>query len=223
MHLKPVIPALLIASMTALCASPCLAQTAPATTSQPASKPAIEANSPQGAMQAMLRALFQNDYKALMETLALADDADRAAAEAIWGNAIADQLFNKALIDTFGKDAGDENPAVDTADKMAAGTSPKVNGDSAELVAPWGKSWYAIKKDGQWKVDFHKTIASLVGEFFIKESVAHDAAEGKIIKDVTADVLAKKYKSAAEAKAEREKRAAALPDPTAATATAPAK
>ena len=196
------------------------ASTQPATA--PAAVPVVPALQPREVVEAFMIAVITADEKGVFGNLAYANDDARKEAEAVLGEAIAQQQLDNVLAmayekQTPGKPAPEDlaGTRISEVKQRLAGAQVVQKDDTAELPLGEHASIYLVKKDGVWKVDFAKTQRANEGPAE-KEAIANAAARAKIYRDVMAMVKAGKFSSAKQANEEVKSRIDDLPKPKAA-------
>ncbi len=190
---------------------------APATTSA-ATTSASTASDPKDAVLMFLRAMVEGDEKMVFASLFLADDDAKKEAQAVLGEALAEQKWSDACTAAFSK-PGDPDPGaaakkmiLDDVTKSLVSATVTVAGDAAQVGLNPGTAISVARDQGVWKIDFFKTQRVLEGPYN-KEVVAATAAKLQIRTDMIAEVKAGKYATVEAASSELTQRLAKVPAP----------
>ena len=122
-----------------------------------------------GGLSAFFHAMFAGDREGAFALLAYTDSKQpkaKEAAEAMFGEILAEQRLRKAVAAEFGDKANDFGVgmgASDVADfeKELAAATVKMNGESANISMGAGPTYMVVLQGGKWLVDFDKTQANM--------------------------------------------------------------
>ena len=186
----------------------------PATQAAPASQPAAPALEPKAVVQIFLTGIFSGDEKAVFDNLAYTSDDARAEAQAVIGEAIAQQQLGLAMTQAFAGAPGKPTPEqqakamIDDVKKQLATAKVTEKEETAEVSVDPSPTIALLRDKGVWKIDFAKTQRLNKEDRLDKAALAETAAHAKVFREMTADVKAGKFKTADEANDELSRRLA---------------
>jgi hypothetical protein len=184
------------------------AQTRPATA--PATAPA-DASTPKGALKALAQALDAGDRKAVLELLWAQSPSEQKTANATADLAEAAAGLRRAAAKAFGDEAarplgvevGATPQALDRIDAARVhldGERATVRTENAE-----GPPMVLARSNGVWRVPVGE-LSKDVEPADVERTVSALASQAKLLRELTAEVAAGKYKTAADARQALDKR-----------------
>jgi hypothetical protein len=226
----PAPPAGVAPSAGAPGASPAAAATSPATT-QATDTPA-DPSTPKGALKALAKALDAGDRAAVLELLAANSEQERRVAAATADLAEATVGLRRVATRAFGEKAsrplGVDPGATPEALARIDAATVDLKGDRATLRTPQqeGPPIVLARQGNTWRVPVSE-LSKDVEAADVERNLKDVAEQTRLMRELTAEVAAGKYKTAADARQALDQRIlhSAMPqlEPGAGAATAAAK
>ena len=209
----------------------------PATT-QATSAPATtragldDQSSPKAALKSFARSLEAGDKQAIMRLLAADSAQDKKLAEAASDLAEATARLREAAVKKFGPDLsralGNEPGGAEEAVKRIDQSEEKIDGEKAAVKPKEneGPPLNMVKRNGKWMLPMSE-LSKDVEPADLEKNLADMSRQIKLLRELTDEVAAGKYKTAVDARQALDKRImqASMPAITtapSATTTAPA-
>ena len=199
----------------------------------PATAP-VDPSTPKGALKSLTRALEAGDRDDLLDLLDAESPAEQRIAEATAGLAEASAQLRQAAVKAFGEQAAQplgNSSAVPEAMARIDSSTEAIDGDKATVTSPQdqGEKLSLVRRraDGKWQVPVSQ-FAGPADDATVDQTLRASSAQSQVLKDLTAEVSAGRFKSAVEARQELNKRIMQLampgvpPATTKAATTAPA-
>ncbi len=180
----------------------CVAAHARAQATQPATAPAVAADTttPKGTLKLLSDAMEQGDVEAMRRLMLAADETEQKMVAAQVAQAEAFARFRKALVATFGQPALDEllgaAPTAAQRNAVFDAAPQKLDGDRATVSVETDN--YELKKvDGRWLLTF-TTMARSVEPAVLDESLREMSVRAEVMKEVADEIAQGKYQNTDE-------------------------
>jgi hypothetical protein len=205
-----------LAALTIGCLATALsAQTTPSAATRPATAPVttapVDPTTPKGALKSLAQALDAGDRSAVLNLLSASSPQEQKIADATADLAVATAALRRAAIKSFGEQAsralGVDLGATPEAMARIDAARVELDGDKATVrtAEAEGPPMVLVRRDGAWRLQVALLIKDV--EAADIERSLHDVADQtRLLRELTAEVIAGKFKTAAEARETLDKR-----------------
>ncbi len=113
------------------------------------------------ALSAMIRAADAGDQAGLMDCFVFTDPAVQKAAEVLLGQVAGEQRLYAASAKVFKDASVPENDALQALRESLATAQVAINGEQALVTTKAGQTYFLVRRNGKWKIDFDRTQAAM--------------------------------------------------------------
>jgi hypothetical protein len=188
----------------------------------------VDQSTPKGALKLFSKALDEGDRKTILASLAADSDQDRKVAAATADLAEAMAQLRSATLKTFGPDKSralgvDPTSATDAAQRIDTAIET-IEGDKATVRAAdnEGPPTQLIRRDGKWLMPVAE-LSKDVESADVDKNLADIAQQIKVMREITTEVAAGKFKSAVDARQALDERIVGSAMPATRASTKPAE
>ena len=194
-------------------------------TSAPATTRAVmdDQSSPKAALKSFARALEAGNKQAIMRLLVADSPQDKKLADAASDLAEATAHLREAAVKTFGPEMsralGNEPGGADEAVKRIDQSDEKIDGDKGTVKPKEneGPPLIMVKRDGKWMLPMNE-LSKDVEPADLEKNLSDMGRQIKLLRDLSDEVAAGKYKTAIDARQALDKRIMQASMPQIATA-----